>query len=180
LQHFGKHSKTEYRPILLKNKRVLFIAGAFFALNDSHAFSHFLKFIKMELSLGRELFMIHSILGLGPAYLVVRQDDEGPPAGALHDNGEEFGVDSAECGIPRTLADSYVIVTLFSLKSLTVNVTELRSTNYTERHLKRTDKRLSKTKHNLKTSCLPGWKLALTFTSLYCYNLDRLCTLIIA
>lgn len=59
------------------------------------------------------------------SYLVVWQDDECPAARRLDDNGEKFGIDGAECGVPTALRHANVVVALLALHRLPVHMTEL-------------------------------------------------------
>lgn len=68
-------------------------------------------------------------------YFVVRQDDEGTAARRLHDDGQELGVDRAECGVPAGLGDAYVVVALFPLQGLSIDVAEFGAAYHAERHL---------------------------------------------
>ena len=64
-------------------------------------------------------------------------DEEGPSSSCFDDNGDEFGVDRAELGVPRDAGHSDVIDAVLSFPRLGEDVAELALPDHSspERHV---------------------------------------------
>lgn len=78
-----------------------------------------------DLETRHENVYTHGVRRVLASNLVVGQHDEGTAASRLHNDGEKFGIDGAECGVPTALGHSNIVVALLPLHRLSINMTEL-------------------------------------------------------
>lgn len=68
------------------------------------------------------------------SYFVVGQHNERTAARRLDDDGQEFGIHSAECRVPTAFRDANVVVALVAFNGRAVNVSKFRTSHDAERH----------------------------------------------
>lgn len=71
------------------------------------------------------------------AYLVMWKNDERATTCTFHNDCQKFRVNCTKSGVPRTFANSYIIVALLAFQCLPINMPKFRTTDNPKRHLKK-------------------------------------------